>query len=129
MGGIVACGIFLIVISLIGIYGAARHHQVLLFFYMLVLFLIFFIQFIVACVCLGVSKEKQLDIAKVGWQYSSNATRDDVQRSFVCCGYDKLDNTLEEVIKNNLDHPPCNMIVSSEESNLFYTIRRTYNIF
>jgi len=107
IGGIVACGIFLIVISLIGIYGAARHHQVLLFFYMLVLFLIFFIQFIVACVCLGVSSERQLEIASYGWSVSSNHTKEDVQRTFECCGYEHYNNT--DVAKG-MDHPSCDKI-------------------
>ena len=62
VGGITACGIFLLMISVIGLIGAVRHHQVsdlfdnavfafshfhlqvLLFFYMVVLFLIFLIQ-------------------------------------------------------------------------------------
>ena len=62
VGGITACGIFLLMISVIGLIGAIRHHQVtalfgnpypflapfhlqvLLFFYMVVLFLIFLIQ-------------------------------------------------------------------------------------
>jgi len=32
VGGILACGILLILISLLGLYGAAKHHQVVLFF-------------------------------------------------------------------------------------------------
>lgn len=32
VGGILACGVFLILISLLGLYGAAKHHQVVLFF-------------------------------------------------------------------------------------------------
>ena len=116
IGGIVACGIFLIVISLIGIYGAARHHQVLLFFYMLVLFLIFFIQFIVACVCLGVSPERRLELAKEAWSRSDNTTKSDVQRTFKCCGYSHLNNTAAESEKLGLGHPPCNTIVRDRKS-------------
>lgn len=32
VGGVAGCGIFLIIISLIGLVGAAKHHQVILFF-------------------------------------------------------------------------------------------------
>lgn len=32
IGGIVACGIFLLVIAIMGLIGAVKHHQVLLFF-------------------------------------------------------------------------------------------------
>jgi len=107
IGGIVACGIFLIVISLIGIYGAARHHQVLLFFYMVVLFLIFFIQFVVACVSLGVSRDTQFTIARTGWSLSDDPTKGNVQTSFTCCGYESRNLTTDS---KGFGHPPCNMI-------------------
>lgn len=32
VGGILACGVFLILISLLGLAGAVKHHQVMLFF-------------------------------------------------------------------------------------------------
>jgi len=32
IGGILACGVFLILISILGLIGAIKHHQVLLFF-------------------------------------------------------------------------------------------------
>ncbi|CAL1298542.1 unnamed protein product, partial [Larinioides sclopetarius] len=32
VGGIIACGVFLFLLSLMGLIGAIRHHQVLLFF-------------------------------------------------------------------------------------------------
>ena len=32
MGGIIACGVFLLLIAIVGLIGAIKHHQVLLFF-------------------------------------------------------------------------------------------------
>ena len=32
MGGIIACGVFLLIVAIIGLAGAIKHHQVLLFF-------------------------------------------------------------------------------------------------
>lgn len=32
IGGILACGVFLILVSILGLIGAIKHHQVLLFF-------------------------------------------------------------------------------------------------
>ena len=34
VGGIIACGIFLLFIAIVGLVGAIKHHQVMLFFYM-----------------------------------------------------------------------------------------------
>lgn len=32
LGGIIACGVFLLLIAIVGLIGAVRHHQVILFF-------------------------------------------------------------------------------------------------
>ena len=60
--GIVACGVFLLFIAIVGLYGAIKQHQVALFFYMVVLFSIFVIQFSVACASLAASTEDELEI-------------------------------------------------------------------
>ena len=64
VGGIVASGVFLLFIAVAGLIGALRHHQILLFFYMVILFAIFVIQFSVACACLAVDTDEELDIAQ-----------------------------------------------------------------
>ncbi|KAJ8960405.1 hypothetical protein NQ318_013685 [Aromia moschata] len=100
VGGILACGIILILISVLGLLGAVKHHQVMLFFvsfYMVILFLLFLIQFSVACACLGVNSEQQDQLAEQGWIRVDNGTRTKVQEVFTCCGFDhKLD----------VEHPP-----------------------
>ena len=60
--GIVACGVFLLFIAIVGLYGAIKQHQIALFFYMVVLFSIFVIQFSVACASLAASTEDELQI-------------------------------------------------------------------
>ncbi len=68
IGGIVASGVFLLFVAVAGLIGAIRHHQILLFFYMVILFAIFVIQFSVACACLAVGPEDELKVARtVGW--------------------------------------------------------------
>jgi len=32
LGGIIACGVFLLLIAIVGLIGAIKHHQVVLFF-------------------------------------------------------------------------------------------------
>ena len=32
LGGVITCGVFLILVSIVGLVGALKHHQVLLFF-------------------------------------------------------------------------------------------------
>lgn len=92
IGGIVACGVFLLMIAVMGLIGAIRHHQVLLFFYMVVLFILFIIQFSIACACLAVDDKSQATLAKTGWEKSNNATKKEVQELFNCCGFEKANN-------------------------------------
>ncbi|XP_057373511.1 tetraspanin-31-like [Daphnia carinata] len=96
IGGIVACGIFLLVIAIMGLIGAVKHHQVLLFFYMVVLFILFVIQFAIACACLAVNSETQKTLAEAGWNTADNVTHGDVENAFQCCGF-----------HNTTDSPTC----------------------
>jgi len=86
VGGITACGIFLLMISVIGLIGAVRHHQVLLFFYMVVLFLIFLIQFSVSCAALAINKDDENKIIEAAWKTSPPSILVQAEQSFDCCG-------------------------------------------
>ncbi|KAK4881194.1 hypothetical protein RN001_004513 [Aquatica leii] len=106
VGGILACGVILFLISLLGLVGAVKHHQVLLFFYMVILFLLFLIQFSVACACLGVNMEQQEQLAEQGWGRVDNNTKMEVQVAFSCCGFD----TKIAADHRTMDHPSCETI-------------------
>jgi len=86
VGGITACGIFLLMISVIGLIGAVRHNQVLLFFYMVVLFLIFLIQFSVSCAALAVNEQDEKVIIKSAWTNSPDTVLEQAERTIDCCG-------------------------------------------
>merc|ERR1719397_2153302 len=71
-------------ISVIGLIGAIRHHQVLLFFYMVVLFLIFLIQFSVSCAALAINEDDEKKIIEGAWknsQVSLKPTQEDMKWS------------------------------------------------
>uniref|UniRef100_U5EYF3 Putative tetraspanin 97e n=1 Tax=Corethrella appendiculata TaxID=1370023 RepID=U5EYF3_9DIPT len=101
IGGILACGVILILISILGLLGAVKHHQVMLFFYMIILFLLFLIQFSIACSCLAVSSEQQTQFAEQGWAISSDSVKEKVQNEFLCCGFNST---------ATLDHPNCTIV-------------------
>ncbi|KAF2878674.1 hypothetical protein ILUMI_27482 [Ignelater luminosus] len=106
VGGILACGVILLVISLLGLVGAVKHHQVILFFYMVILFFLFLIQFSIACACLAVNMEQQEQWAEQGWGQVDNDTKMEVQQAFLCCGFDNkiaLDQP-------KMSHPSCELI-------------------
>ena len=62
IGGITASGVFLLFVSVLGIIGAMKQHQVMLFIYMIILFFIFIIQFSCSCAALSVSEADQRTI-------------------------------------------------------------------
>ncbi|XP_022081887.1 tetraspanin-13-like isoform X1 [Acanthaster planci] len=100
VGGIIACGIFLFAVAIIGLVGALKHHQVCLFFYMVILFLVFLIQFSVSIACLALGKEQRGKLVKASWKNSSNGTKSDIQKGLDCCGFDANDTT----------HPSCHEV-------------------
>ncbi|KRT81966.1 Tetraspannin [Oryctes borbonicus] len=106
VGGILACGVILILISLLGLVGAVKHHQVMLFFYMVILFLLFLIQFSIACACLGVNMEQQEQLAQQGWGTVDNNIKMEVQQNFICCGFD----VKYEPNDPKMGHPSCDSI-------------------
>jgi len=100
IGGIIACGVFLLLISLVGLMGAIKHHQVCLFFYMVILFLIFFIQFAIACACLALSDDQKKKIIRTGWNGVHDDIKERCQVGLNCCGLEFNDN-------DHKDHPKC----------------------
>ncbi|XP_028820318.1 tetraspanin-13b [Denticeps clupeoides] len=90
VGGVVAVGVFLFFVALAGLVGAMKHHQVLLFFYMIVLFVVFVVQFSVSSACLAINKEQQDHLLEVGWNNSQTMQRD-VEKSLNCCGFRHVD--------------------------------------
>lgn len=105
IGGIVACGVFLLFIAIVGIFGAIKHHQVMLFFYMIVLFSIFVIQFSVACACLASSEEDEINILKKAWSNAPDDAKFDAEKTFNCCGFGGVNMTKAQCDKCDTDIP------------------------
>jgi len=109
VGGITASGVFLLFISVIGLIGAMKHHQVMLFIYMVVLFFIFIIQFSCSCAALSVSEPDQMKIIKTAWDAAekSNYTKSliiSAERQFDCCGVGIDDNFKKYMNPTDEDH-------------------------
>ncbi|XP_044064188.1 tetraspanin-13a isoform X1 [Siniperca chuatsi] len=86
VAGVIGVGIFLFLVAFVGLCGALKHHQVLLFFYMMILFIVFVVQFSVSCACLALNKDQQNHLLEVGWN-KSEATQKDVEKTLDCCGF------------------------------------------
>nr|CDJ92013.1 Tetraspanin and Cytochrome c oxidase biogenesis protein Cmc1 domain containing protein [Haemonchus contortus] len=122
LGGIIAAGVFLIAVALLGIYGTKKQHQAALFFYMIILSCVFTIQFIVAIVCLGNVSESSLEeVVMSGWKKSDEAVKWDAQKAFNCCGLRKEDQKSYVCSKlqcHNYCEPCLPIIVDVTSNNL-----------
>ncbi|XP_004647090.1 tetraspanin-31 isoform X1 [Octodon degus] len=101
IGGVIAVGVFLLLIAVAGLVGAVNHHQVLLFFYMIILGLVFIFQFGISCSCLAINRSKQTDIINTSWGVMSNKTRHELERSFDCCGLFNLTTQYQDDVSCN----------------------------
>ncbi|XP_030250571.1 tetraspanin-13-like [Sparus aurata] len=86
VAGVIGVGVFLFLVAIVGLCGALKHHQVLLFFYMMILFIVFVVQFSVSCACLALNKDQQNLLLEVGWNKSED-TQKDVEKTLDCCGF------------------------------------------
>ncbi|XP_070822504.1 tetraspanin-13-like [Chaetodon trifascialis] len=90
VAGVLGVGTFLFVVAFVGLCGALKHHQVLLFFYMIILFIVFVVQFSVSCACLALNKDQQNHLLEVGWNKSED-TQKDIEKTLDCCGFSYVD--------------------------------------
>ncbi|XP_055330912.1 tetraspanin-31-like isoform X2 [Paramacrobiotus metropolitanus] len=100
---IVMVSVFLFIIAIIGIVAAMKHHQVMLFFYMVILFLLFIVQFSVACACLAVGEQQIYTLMKEGWKMSKNSTRDSVEGYYECCAFEKAPSDWNRIKDNHTE--------------------------
>ncbi|XP_047454876.1 tetraspanin-13a [Mugil cephalus] len=90
VAGVISVGIFLFLVAFVGLCGALKHHQVLLFFYMMILFVVFVLQFAVSCACLSLNADQQKHLLEVGWN-KSEATQVDLEKTLNCCSFSNVD--------------------------------------
>jgi len=119
LGGIVASGVFLLFVAVLGLVATLKHHQIMLFIYMLVLSGIFIIQFSVACAALSIDQKQEIEVIHKAWNVSDNSTRLNAETLLSCCGFYKEDQNPEEcqkieACKGSIPCPPCsNQIIEN----------------
>ncbi|XP_023152205.1 tetraspanin-31 [Amphiprion ocellaris] len=108
IGGVIAVGVFLLLIAIVGLIGAIHHHQVMLFFYMVILFIVFLFQFGVSCSCLAMNRGQQEVLLKSAWGMLDNKIKTDLESQLNCCGLlNVTDSTVADVQQFNKDLQNC----------------------
>ncbi|KAG5282583.1 hypothetical protein AALO_G00057600 [Alosa alosa] len=105
IGGVIAVGVFLLLIAIVGLIGAIHHHQVMLFFYMVILFIVFLFQFGVSCSCLAMNQGQQGKLLNSTWGMMTDETiKGDLENKLDCCG---LLNTTQNQLQFTSDWERC----------------------
>lgn len=103
LGGIIACGVFILLIALIGLAGAIRHSQVMLFFYMIIMSLLFIVLLSLSIGALAITRQQQKVILHTAWAAVDTKDRGDLQTKGKCCGFMN-----QNITKNS--HPSCSQL-------------------
>ena len=84
LGGLIACGVFLLLISAFGYVGAKKSVRKLIFLYIVALSVLFIVQFSISVAALSKSSGS---LAKSGWCDIDDAFKNDLQDAFNCYGF------------------------------------------
>lgn len=76
---------------------------------MIILFMLFLIQFSIASSCLAVNAEQQQQFAEQGWKTVPTKMREHVQDTFLCCGFNATSPTTTVAIANP-NEPSCELV-------------------
>lgn len=119
IGSLIGAGVFLFLFSFLGLCGALHHHQVMLFFYMVVLGLLCIVQFASSITLVAINKEQQAEILNKSWVSATNHSRNEIQKAFNCCGFDQ--NVTDTLIppQNCSELACCKNLYKTEETECY----------
>jgi len=89
LGGVIACGAFLLLVAIFGLVGAIRHNQIILFFYMIIMSILFIILLACSVAALAVTQGQQRKLIKEAWSQIGPKQKVTIQKKLSCCGIDK----------------------------------------
>jgi len=83
---------------------------------MVMLFILFLVQFALACACLALSSDQQRQILRLSWSRTSDELKRHMQIYFSCCGFDNSTMNLPLDNPDNMGHPQCEEVRASSIS-------------
>jgi len=126
LGGIVASGVFLLFVAVLGLLATLKHHQILLFVYMIVLFTIFVIQFSCSCAAIGFDTDAEMKAIKKVWDAAgqNSTVITNAETLLNCCGWDdkdpaREDRTCKGVFPKPTTVPACESVISQGVDKAF----------
>lgn len=87
LAGVIATGVFMLLIGAFGFFGAFKNVKKLLLLYMLLLAILFIIQFSISVAALAIGNNQQDTLAAQGWCGLQDADKVDIQNNANCYGF------------------------------------------
>ncbi|KAG9260433.1 tetraspanin-31-A [Astyanax mexicanus] len=103
ISGVLMVAVVLLLVSILGFVGTLKHHQILLFCYMVLLSFVFLFQFGVSCSCFAFNREQQERVLGRSWAGMSSDGRRSLEQRLDCCGLNNRTQNREF----NLDASLC----------------------
>lgn len=106
--GTALCGTVLVLIAVLGLVGTAKHHQVILFFYMVLLGLCGIVLFSVSIAALAFPDSLGSNVFSITWKNFDVNRRSTLQDMLNCCGFNSTKRNASFLCDHMYGHPPCN---------------------
>jgi len=90
LGGVIATGVFMLLIGVFGFFGAWKDLRPLLVIYMALLGILFIVQFSLSVAALAIGNTQQYSLAKSGWCKLQDSDKNDIQNEGLCFGFDDV---------------------------------------
>lgn len=87
LGAVIATGVFMLLIGGFGIFGAWKELRGFLIIYMVLLGVLFIVQFSISIAALAVGNNQYDSMATSGWCSLADSDKGDLQRDFTCYGF------------------------------------------
>jgi len=105
LGAVIATGVFMLLIGGFGIFGAWKEIKSFLIIYMILLGILFIVQFSISVAALAVGNNQYESMADSGWCKLQPSDKNDLQRDFGCYAYKAISNKTGDCYAQGTDCP------------------------
>lgn len=92
LGAVIATGVFMLLIGTFGIVGAWKELKGFLIIYMVLIGILFLVQFSISIAALAIGNNSYDSMASSGWCKLKDSDKNDLQRDIGCYGFNTQDN-------------------------------------
>ncbi|KAL5510517.1 hypothetical protein EMCRGX_G006077 [Ephydatia muelleri] len=112
--GIALCATGLVLVASLGLVATAKHHQVMMFFYMLLLGVSTVTMFAITVAAIAIPRSFQSSLFYNTWTRLDKAQKASVQDALNCCGFNSSTANVTYDCDSKQGHPQCNSAILTQ---------------